>query len=286
MAFTFEKIEEDMDVSVNNDGKLIKQYTDIWLAKDSTALTRDQVAANIGVQPGAPHPDWPFATCRSIKIKRNKTRPPHCAWNATYIYSTDATVPNDDSDTDPELRRVNRSTGTSQQQRFIIKDKNGVLITDAAGSPFDGGVPVTDYMGTMVFERDETHTSGSMSQAALYSGKLNSDTFMGCAPETLMLDVVGKEKWEGNYHFWTFTYTMTYDKDGWQPAPANAGLWEKVSGSRVRILEDDGTPTDEPQPLDALGAVIPVDSRPAACNFIEVDHYPTFMFSSLGLPTT
>lgn len=286
MTFSFQSVKQDMDASVNSDGRFVKKYVDTYLAKSTTELTRDQVASSIGILPGAPHPDWEFATCNNIKISRRPTRAPHCAWDATYSYATDAVVPEDDGDTDPELRRVKRRTGTSTQQRFIIRDRNNEMILDAAGSPFDGGVPVTVYLGTLVFERDETHNSSKMSQAALLSGKLNSTTFMGCAPETLLLDVTGEENWEGAYHFWTFTYTMTYDKDGWQPAPANAGLYQLTSGQRVRITESDGSDTQQPQPLTALGNVVPEASRPAACNFIDVDFYPTFNFATLGLPTT
>jgi hypothetical protein len=282
--FTRERLTSKLKAYVNSDGRLIKEYDDTYLCKSPINLTNDGACSECGVLPGAPHPEWPFATARSIECTRNMTHVPFCAWNISIHYSTEAVVPADNSDTSPELRRVKRRTGTMEQQRFIIKDRNGILITDAAGSPF-GGIPVTDRLGTYTFERDEDHNAGSMSQAAQYSGKLNSVTFAGCDPETLMLDVVGEEKWEGNYHFWTFSYVMTYDKDGWQPKPANAGLYYLAGGQRKRILEIDGTGlkgVQEPQPLSAAGAVIPVASRPAACNFITVDHYITFDFADLG----
>lgn len=286
MSFSTELIADDATATLNSDGRLIKTYHRQHRSKADTALTIDQVHASIGVLPGAPHPSWPFATCRSIRTVRQSSLPPYCQWITDYDYSTEATAPTDgaQSDTDPTVRRVLRKTGTTQQQRFIIKDRLGVMITDAAGSPFDGGVPVTDYLGTLVFTRDEVHSSTSMSQAVVLSGKMNSDVYMGCAIGTLMLDVAGEEKWEGSYHFWTFTYSMVYDKDGWQPKPANAGLYELVAGVRKRITEA-GEPTQEPQPLSVGGVVVAVASRPASCNFITVDHYNTLSFASLGLPT-
>jgi hypothetical protein len=160
------------------------------------------------------------------------------------------------------------------------------MILDAAGSPFDGGVPVTEWLGNISWKRDEVHTSTSMSQAVALSGKINSDVFMGCAIGTLILKVTGEEKWEGTYHFWTFTYEMTYDKAGHDPRPLNAGLWKKVSGNRVRITEYDGTDSAQPQPLTTGGDVIPVASRPGSCNFITVEHHNTLAFATLGLPTT
>lgn len=286
MAFSFELKTDTAKFSVNSDGKFIKTYNRMYLCKNETELTIDQVCANVGILPGAPFVNWSPATCHLIDPVRLPTVEPHCAWEVSYEWSTDAVVPQDSADTAPENRRVKRRTGTSTQQRFILRDRLNKMILDAAGSPYDGGVPVTVYLGTLVFERDETHNSSKMSQAALLSGKLNSTTFMGCAPETLLLEVTGEEKYEGAYHFWTFVYTMTYDKDGWQPQPANAGLYQLVSGQRTRIEENDGTATVQPQPLTVSGTVIPEASRPAACNFIDVDFYPTFNFATLGLPTT
>lgn len=286
--FDFGRLSETLNISVNSDGKLVKKYHTRYLAGSDVDLTNDEVFAAIGILPGAPHYIWTNATCNDMKCETILSREPSRWWYVDYDHSTDATVPNDDADTDPALRRVNRSVSSSEQQIFIFQDEDGILILDAAGTPVDGGVPVTDFMGTITWERDETHTSTSMSQAAVLSGKTNLTTFMGCAPNTLMLTVTSKEKWEGNYHFWTFTYTMTYKKDGWQPAPANAGLWQiGYGGERERIKEPgDDSYTQEPQPLYADGTVIPVASRPGACNFLNVLHYPRLEFADLALPTT
>lgn len=297
MAFTFTLIEDVMSLTVDSSGKMIKTYDRKYLCKSDTEKTLDQVAAAVGVLPGAPHPDFAIATAKRIGTTRRPTLAPHCAWDHSIHYSTEGVVPEDDESFDPEDRRVKRRTGTTQQQRFIIKDRNDVLITDAAGSAIDGGVPVTDYLGTITWERDEDHTSSSMSQAAILSGKINSLTFMGCDPETLMLEVTGEEKYEGSHHFWTFTYTMVYDRKGWQPKPLNAGLYQLKDGRRERIQEVDEAGkkqnTQEPQPLYSSsnvvpgpGRVIPVASRPGSCNFLDIDHYIAFDFTTLGLPTT
>ncbi len=286
MIFEFGPVSETLAMSVSSEGKLVKKYNSRFLVGTDMDLTRDQVGAMIGILPGAPHWEWPWATCRDIKIDRMMSRLPCSWWHADYEHSTDAPVPADNSDTAPDLRRVLRTTGTSQQGRNTLFDRLDVLITDAAGSPFDGGVPVTAYLPTITWKRDEPHTSLSQAYTALYSGHLNSLTFMSCDPETLLLEVTSEEKWEGDYHFWTHTYTMTYDPLGWQPKPLNAGLYEKYASGRRRIKESDGTETQEPQPLTPGGKVIPEAARPAACNFVDVDYYPTFAFGTLGLPTT
>lgn len=302
MGFSFALQSERGQDTVDSDGRFVKSYSKTYLVKSDSATynTLDEAKAGLGVLPGAPDPYWSAAKAVAISAVRLPTIPPHQMWEITVEYSTAAVVPESTTSTDPVDWRVKRRTGTAQQQRFIVKNRLGVLIVDGAGSPFEGGVPVTDYLGTMIFERNETHSTSSMSQAAILSGKINSATFMGCAAGTLMLDVTGEEKYEGGYHFWTFTYTMTYDKEGWQPKPANAGLYQNVGFAaiprRARILEADRTPVQEPQPLypayDGVtltplpGSVIPVANRPADCNFITVDHYITFNFTTLGLPTT
>lgn len=288
MIFEFGTVSETLSATLTSEGKLIKRYKSRFLAGADFALTRDQVCAMIGVVPGAPHWEWPWATCRDVSCERIMSREPCYWWYVDVEHSTDAPRPQGDGGTDaaPELRRCLRKTGTSQQQRAILRDRNGDLIVDAAGSPYNGGVPVTAFLGTITWTRDELHNSLSMAQAKLLSGHLNETTFMGCEPETLMMEVVGEEKWEGDYHFWTFTYTATYDPLGWQPRPLNAGLYQKVAGKRERIMEDDDTPTQEPQPLTLAGAVVPLASRPGACNFVEVDHYYSYDFAELGLPIT
>lgn len=297
MAFSKQLEKDSLKITVSSDGKLIKVYSREYHCKNETELTLDQVGDEVGILPGAPHPDWEAARANDISIDRNMTREPYCSWKAKYNYSTEGVVPADSGSTAPEDRRVNRSIGTTQQQRFITSDKNGVLITDAAGSPYDGGVPVTDYMGTFQWERDEPHTGFNMAQSQALSGKLNSATYMGHPPRTLLLEVVSREKWEGGYHFWTTTYTMTYNKGGWQPRPLNAGLYQRVAGKRVRITEEDSegkrVPTQEPQPLwpstnisPPAGSVIALASRPAACNFLDIEHHDEFDFADLGLPTT
>lgn len=293
MAFTIERLPVTAHYTVDQNGKFVKRYTTPYLVKSDsvTENTEDEVFAALNVQPGAPYANWAAARANDFNCTKKLTRPPHQAWDVSIGYSTDGVVPEDGGaggigSTDPVDFRVRRRLGISEQQRFIIKDKNGLLIVDAAGSPYDGGVPITDYWGWMEFVRNEPHSTDKMAQSVLYSGKLNSVTFMGCAPETLMLVCTGDEKYEGGYHFWTFTYTMTYNKEGWQPQPLNAGLWYLLAGVRTRITEGDGTNTLEPQPLTALGAVVPVASRPAGCTFRDIDYYNTFDFADLNLPTT
>lgn len=285
MSFNFHLVIDELNVSVNSEGRLIKKYHRQYLCKNATEMSKDAVAAAVGIQPGAPHIEWSYATCHEIDIKRRMTKEPHCAWDADYHWSTEGVAPQSNSSTNPVDQRVNRDLGIVEQQRFIIKDRHGVLLTDTAGSPFDGGVPVTVPLGTITWVRDEAHDGSSLAKPVTLSGHINLTLFMGCVAGTLLLKVTATEKWENNSHNWTTTYLMTYDPDGWNPKPANAGLNQKVGSLAQRILID-GTKAQEPVPLDAAGVVVPVSARPGACIFVYVDYYPQLEFSTLGLPTT
>lgn len=291
MTFLFGRVERSEHVTVESNGRLKKTYDDTYLAIDdsATAISTDDVLAGIGVLPGAPHPNWSAAICIDINVTQGASRAPHCYWHVSYHYSTFGEVPESQTSTAPDERRIRRKFTPTTQQRFILKDRLGNLITDAAGSCFDGGVPVDVRLGTLTFERDILHVNFDLETTFTRSGSLNSATWLGAAIGTVMLDMSAEEKWEGGYHFWTVTYTFCYDKDGWQPHPANAGLYQLplgVADRRTRIVEDDGTPTVEPQPLYANGALIPESLRATDGNFIAVDYYPTFDFNTLNLPLT
>jgi len=293
MAFVKNLKSDEMELTADKDGKLIKTYRRTYLCENETELTNDEVATNVGILPGAPHPTFSVATARKISVKRRETREPDCAWDHSVEYSTDATVPESNTSHAPDARRVKRKISPAVQTENVFEDKNGDLITDAAGTPFDGGVSVDVRRGVLTFERDVLHADFDMAASFKISGKVNSTTWAGAAPGTVMVDLSAEEKWEGSYHFWTESWTFSYKEKGWNPRPANAGLYEIHDGKRRRIKEADGKDTQQVQPLYPKastspegGSVIPVANRPADCNYIEVEYHDEMDFATFGLPLT
>lgn len=284
MAITFELQSDVSNHTVNDVGKIVRNHTRTLLAKSDSAVfvSSYDVAVATGLVPGDVHPSDEYATIRKINPVRRKTIPPNQAWDVTVEWSTETTEV--DIEENPVNRRVKRSESTTDQQRYIIRDKNGKLILTSAKRPFDGGVPTTVKLGTITFERNEQHGAGYyVGKAITLSGKLNSLPFMGADAETLMLNVDAKETWEGIWHYWAVTYSFVHEPLGWQPRPINADFYELISGEHVRIREN-GNDATEPVPLDSSGRVIPIASRPDACIFVEVEWFDTFDFNSLGLP--
>lgn len=283
MAYTVALTSDAMNADVSPVGKVTRTHTRTYLVKsDSTTFqSAYEAAVALGFSAGDVHPADPYALVRKISPVRKMTLVPQ-AWDITVEWSTEVTE--EQLAATPWDRRVIRSESTSDQERFITKDRNGKMIQDTAGSPFDGGIPVNVKLGSMVFTRNEIHDSQYyVGKANTLSGYINSTAFAGAAAGTLMLNVQATETFEGDFHYWVVTYTMTHDPLGWQPNPLNAGMYKLVNGARIRITEN-GAPSSEPTPLDAAGAVVPVANRPDSCIFVDVDYYDTMDFSLLGLP--
>lgn len=288
-------ISEDSSTVIESDARIVTEYDrTIQLITDSPFRpTELQIKIAIGISIGSPYPnDW-AATCESITIGPGpeRTRPPNLCYHVKYHWSTKAVFPNT-FDTDPTLTRTRWSLKPSIQTRYVVKDRNENMILNSAGSPFDGGIPVDVRLGTAVAKK-YTYAAGYNQNTALAnSGKLNSNVFLGGDPKTVQVDIEATEHFEGAYRFWEETYTFAYDPLGWQPKPMNAGFFQKTGGKVSRIRNQDVDPTtdvdpdglvQEPEPLLTTGAIVPLASRPASCNFIEVDAYPQMDFAIFNL---
>jgi len=293
MVITAHMEDEGHSSTIGSDGTPILTYTEMWVMTDNTGSlvnihqARLNFKATTGITEGGVYANYPFAFCRTITPKKRATRPPNQAWDVQVEYTTDCPVIDDP---DPSKRRWKRKVSDSDQQRFIVRDKNNRLIVDTAGTPFDGGVPVNVKLTSYNWEHNVDWSVYRLDSIKRYSGALNSDTFLGCEPYTLMMTYSAEEDWEGKYHFAHEFYTAIYDPLGWRPKPANAGLYQIVTdqifNKKRQRIQIDGKPATEPEPLDINGVLIPYAQRPQACIFVTVDYYNAIPFSSIGLPVT
>lgn len=289
MTITINLIDESCDETINNDGKPVINFHEVWRMRDTNSglvninQARLNFQSNAGIQPGYVYSNFPYAYCKTVTPRKGKAKPPNQYWEVAVDYTTDCPLIDDP---DPSHRRWVRSSSISSQQRYIFRDKNNQLIVDAAGSPFDGGIPVDVELTTLTWKHNTDWSVYDLGTQGKLSGCINSDTWAGCSPFTLKLAYTYEEQWEGKYHFASETFAITYDPLGWKPKPANAGLFYLKSGVRTRIKDAAGKDAQEPEPLTTAGAVVPVGSRPGSCTFITVDYYPTLAFDSLGLPLT
>jgi hypothetical protein len=277
-------------------GKCTSTYMRKYLVRTDEGSFQSEaaVASAVGIARGAPLDTDANAICNKVTIGPGptKTRVPFLAYFATYEFSTAATAPEDD-DNDPTTTRTVWSIAPQIQSRYIIRDRNGDLIVNAAGTPFDGGIPVDVRLGSATARRNKDAAGYDKDAVLGNSGKLNSVTYLGGAPGTVQVDISAEEKYEGGYHYWAETYTFSYDPQGWQPKPVNAGFFQRASigsDTLVRITNGDigdtvdpDAPVQEPEPLDDDGILVPVADRPDNCTFVEVDYFGTMDFADFGL---
>lgn len=291
--------------TIQQDGRLNKSYTITYLYQTTAGSrpTDATIISDIGVSPGSPYGDDANATAGDAEIEHLMTRAPHCKAEVTIIWATNNPNPVSTS-TDPSSVRTLWDLQTIIQQRYIIKDRNGKLIVNAAGQPFDGGVPVDVRLGQATAKLKVLTANFDKSVVMKHSGKINSATYLGAAAGTLQVDISASQAVEGSYDFFNVTYVFTYDPLGHQPKPANVGFFQTTSTAGIVVpitvgdLSDpqtsDATKVQEPEPLydqaaeDAdgthvikKGRVVPYDKRPDGCSFVTVDYFPSLAFSTL-----
>lgn len=292
MAVWINLLDVGAHTYVEPNGRIINAYTRTYQYRTDVPYipTADQILIDLGIFIGSLHPDDIFASCEDIDISLGpvKTKVPFTRRIITVAWSTKAPFPNAVS-TDPTMLRTEWEVESIVQTRYIVRDRNGKLIVNTAGSGYDGGVPVDVRLGVAIARRNKGGVGYDKSTVLQLSGKWNSATFLGGAPETVQTDVKAKEFYEGAYHFWAETYTFTYDPLGWQPRITNGGFYQLVNGQPKKIKNSDlnpdenNDPVQEPEPLDANGALIPYAARPDACTFIKVDAYGSYDPNTLNL---
>ena len=273
-------ISESSKFSINSQGKVVRTYTHKRLIQSPDEGFNWDLAAALHYSPGQPHSSDPRAKLWEMDLDRHKTREPCNAWDLTLTFSTECPAAYNNSE-DPTQQRVKRAWSTTEHTLYAVKDRNNKLICNLAGQPFDGGVPVAIELPTLVCERNESDFDGGA--MAAMANSLNSDSYSGADPETLKLKISATEHNESDFHYWAVRYEMVYFLLGWQPQPANAGLYQLVNNKLTRCKDKDQQDVTAPVPLDLSGKQIPVASLPAAANFIHVDFFPLMAYASLNL---
>ena len=287
MVYEYKKLKERSSRSINSDLLIVTKYQQTWRVSSDVLVSfqavRDALDADLGIYPGAQYPDDDWATCGMIDVDRLFHGEGVYTWDCEIEYSTD-TPP---GVYDPVLAPVKRKVFTNETSRSIFRDKNGDLITDAAGMPFDGGIPVQHHMPTITWQRNELGATFNTANFLALSGTVNSGSFAGCDPGTLLLVATAEEVFAGKFHYWNCQYTITWNDQGWKPQVVNAGLWEldTTGGSpKLKRIIINGEPAQDPQPLTTGGVMVPFADRPADCNWITVEYRGEMDFEDLNLP--
>jgi len=235
---------------------------------------------------GNAHPEDPVSLCVDVEARPVNGEP--SIWLVTCKYTND--LPNDTiDDDDPMSVRPKASWGFEDHSRFVDKDRDDDPILNTAGDRYDDPIELVDSFPVLTIVRNRLTFSAT--QAYNYNNSVNSDTFRGAAPGTLRVRMTASEEWKGDAAYWAVTYVFRYNPNGWQPKVLEAGLYQKVSGSRIPCYVKgenpyDSEPVSVPVPLDANGAQIDpttLTDNPPPTVYTTWNVLPELPYNSLGV---
>lgn len=242
----------------------------------STSVQTER-AYDVGSHPSLPvigsaHPDDVYAYCTDLSVDPTG---PWAIWTVTANYTTEREIT-----ANPLSEPAVITWGSEQFQKPAIVDKNGYLIVNSAGDPFDPPAMMDDARVSVTVTKN---VNAVPSWILSYHNTVNSDAFtidsvsVGIGKAKIQAVSCGEWQSRGGYSFRVVSFTMTFRYEGWRLQPLDAGM-RKISGStRVSIPN-----ADAPVPLDGTGQPI---AQPTYLNAVygTFTVYRTAAFASLPL---
>jgi hypothetical protein len=132
---------------------------------------------------------------------------------------------------------------------FIRDVRTKKLVINSAKQFFNP--PPTTKKKVTSYSVSRRERGNPLAKAKLYSNTVNSDTWYGNPPGTILMESItcnyDGEAWSD------VTYNFKADQEGWQTLLLDTGYDELKDGKLRKILSDDGTPVSEPAKLDGEG---------------------------------
>lgn len=284
MAATVRSEDPSARTATNDMGK--RTYTRAWTVVTSS---RTDDAYAVGSASGLPligntHPSDANAFCQQLAVTQKSG---WRVWTVTATYSTEREL-NTNPTSDPAI--IN--WGSEQFQKPAVFDRNGNLIVNSAGDPFDPPLMMDDSRRIVTVQKNLAVVPTWILD---YQDAVNSDTFtidgvsIGVGLAKMQAVTVGPVERRSSTVFRTVNFTIHLQRDGWAMQPLDAGFREFVSTDSVpepelkNILNrGDQQPVAAPVPLDGEGKALD-NPTPTNCVFLTYHVYKTRAFSSLPL---
>lgn len=143
----------------------------------------------------------------------------------------------------------------TEKVRFLYDVLTGRPIVNSAGGFFPQGEGKDEKWPMMeipilVYEITRFEVSNPINRRELYTYAVNSDSWCGATPGTILMDSV-LPKWNGNS--WEVTYAIKFKHQGWGKKYLDEGLQQIVNGRLVPILNNEGVISSTPEKLDGSG---------------------------------
>lgn len=275
-----------------SDGFTSAEYTRTYHAVTDTATTDETIILQSSYVPQMFETD-PYNPDARV-ISRDAFRTANATiWQVEVTYSTAApTQQQGDSNGTPLGQPVEWESSFEPIQVVMDRDVNGDPVRLSNGLRPNPPLLVTRYMP--VHRATVALPNYPSSWMTSYAGRVNSDSYLGCAAGTLMCRIPTiKPKDSNGIHYYLATVEFLYDPRGWQPRLLNAG-YMAFTGVIVNsqqelkhITDSHGQDVTEPWPLDADGYALDNDDVLAGNNFTftSVTAYESAALASMGLGT-
>jgi hypothetical protein len=148
----------------------------------------------------------------------------------------------------------------------IDKDKSGAALVNSAGEPFDP--PIQEEFNDLVLRITRNEAAYDPALASEYKKAVNSDQFLWFEPYTVRCNLFeGRRIRIGNLFYYQVNYEFIIRQDpdadgnisGWKRRILDQGFREKTGTDEGKptyalILDDNGTPINQPALLDGSGS--------------------------------
>lgn len=271
----------------------MRTASDAWDVIYEPAVGEDPRAAIYDAfldwQLGQPSPTLPGYRCKGHSCDNGDSP---IRYNVTVTYGIeDGTILPDVPETQPPTFE---GEGQEYEENLEV-DLDGVDIATTAGEPMEPGT-VTRRMSdfAVVVTRNYPNIPGIIPYLAGFANYVNSDTFLGGVPGTVL--IFGVPRLSYNYpkgsvpDYWRITWRFVY-RDPWPSAtspPANSAWFDRVKNMGYQIKPGGGALEYAKDPSGALYTrpqYIAVNGQSIATtpNFLWFRKYPPRSFAPLGI---
>lgn len=182
-----------------------------------------------------------------------------CAWEIVVTYNNQIDVQGSDP-----IEWVQRRWDIQQYQKPVVKDVNGVAITNSANIPFSSPVEIDDARSVLVVTR--FFESFSIAAALSWNNKINSDPYMGALPETAKSCVKSADprRFPGRPLLWEVVYEIHFREETWKKVLLDVG---RVGINGQQFVDSFNQPVTDDIAMDGAGNKAAAGVAPAYRSF-------------------
>ena len=222
-----------------------------WLVKTSLKTDREDVVMTAFGLPAYAdsHPADVFSFARTISYSQKSESP--LAWVVTCGYSSELEL-----NENPELDEPIITWESEVYQQPIFKDVSGNSIVNSAGDYFTDPMPTRE--SAHLIAKISANVESVPAWALSYQNAVNADTIkigglvIAARLAKMQRLTIGAKQKRGDYTFYTVSFEIHLQLEGWHLEPLDAGFYQVVGGERDSCTIG-GSEVTMPVPLNGSG---------------------------------